>query len=347
MTNKAAFMTKIRDMVIRDIPMPDIADDQILVRVDHVGICGSDVHYYENGRIGDFVVKGDYILGHECGGTVMKTGKSVENLKEGDKVALEPGIPCGECYFCRHGEYNLCPDVVFLATPPYHGCFSNYIAYPANMAFRLPEGVSTVAGALVEPLSVGLHACNQGGVTLGSSVVILGAGCIGLMTLLAAKAYGATDITVVDVLDIRLEKALELGATRVINGKDKDAAAEIDALTGGWGADVVIETAGSSFTVRQSAYIVRRGGTIVLVGMVPEDSFEFCFSKIMAKEATIKTVFRYRNLYPVAIEAIRKGLIDPEPVASHFFPFSDIKNAFETNIVSKSEVVKIVIDMSK
>jgi L-iditol 2-dehydrogenase len=343
MENKAFYMTDLNKMEQRDIPMPDVKDDQVLVKIEYVGICGSDVHYLETGRIGDFVVDRDFILGHECSGTITKVGKNVTDLVVGDRVALEPGITCGQCEFCKSGKYNLCPDVEFLATPPYDGCLMNYLAFPANMAFKLPDSMATRDGALVEPLAVGMHAAKQGGVTLGDSVVILGAGCIGLVTLLACKAFGATDVTVVDVIPKRLEKAMELGATRVINGMEKDAVAEMEKITNGKGTNIVIETAGSTKTIGQAPYLVKTGGTIVLVGMAPQDIIEFNFAKIMAKEATIKSVFRYRNIYPQAIKAIADGRIDVSKIVTHEFDFSETPKAFDFAINHKQEVVKAVI----
>jgi L-iditol 2-dehydrogenase len=345
MTNKAMYMTGIRKMEMREISIPVPEENQVLVRLEYVGICGSDVHYLENGRIGSFIVEGDFILGHECSGMVVETGSAVKNLKVGDKVALEPGITCGQCEFCKSGKYNLCPDVRFLATPPYHGCLMNYIAFPENMAFKLPDNVSTKEGALVEPLAVGLHAAAQGGVRLGDKVVILGAGTIGLVTLLACKAYGATDVTVVDVIEKRLEVAKKLGATHVINAKNENAVEAITKMTGGAGAAKVIETAGSEYTIKQTPYLVKRGGTIVLVGLAPKDVIDFDFMQIMTKEAEIKTVFRYRNLYPAAIGAIADGKIDVKGIVTHEFDFTDTKKAFDFVIENKNDVVKAVIKL--
>ncbi|HEY5586738.1 MAG TPA: NAD(P)-dependent alcohol dehydrogenase [Ruminiclostridium sp.] len=343
MKNRAAYMTGINKMEIRDIEIPKLKVKDVLVKVEYVGICGSDVHYLEHGKIGDFVVEGDFILGHECAGTIVEIGTGVENLKVGDRVALEPGVTCGQCEFCKTGRYNLCRSVVFLATPPYHGCLMNYIAFPENMAFKLPDEISTKEGALVEPLAVGIHAANQGNVKLGDSVVILGAGTIGLVTLLACKANGATDITVVDVIPKRLEFAKKLGATTVINAKDCDVLAEIDRLTNKKGVDVVIETAGSARTISQTPYLVKNGGCIVLVGLAPQDIIEYNFAKIMAKEAQIKSVFRYRNIYPQAINAISKGIIDITGIITHEFDFDDVAKAFDYAINNKQDVVKAVI----
>lgn len=343
MENKAVYMTGLNKMEIRDIEVPVPKEKQVLVKLEYVGICGSDVHYLEHGKIGDFIVNGDFILGHECAGTVAAVGPGVENLKVGDRVALEPGCTCGQCEFCKTGRYNLCPDVEFLATPPYHGCLMNYIAFPENMAFKLPEGISTKEGALVEPLSVGMHAAKQGNVKLGDSVVILGAGCIGLVTLLACKAFGATDITIVDVIPKRLEYAKKLGATTVINAAETDVLAEIDKITGKKGVDVVIETAGSARTIAQTPYLIKNGGCVVLVGMAPQDIIEYNFAKIMAKEAEIKSVFRYRNIYPQAINAIAKGIIDVSGIVTHEFDFNETAKAFDFVINNKQDVVKAVI----
>ncbi len=343
MKNRAAYMTGLNKMEIRDIEMPVLRDRDVLVKLEYVGICGSDVHYLEHGKIGDFIVEGDFILGHECAGTVTEVGSGVQNLKVGDKVALEPGITCGQCEFCKTGRYNLCPDVEFLATPPYHGSLMNYIAFPENMCFKLPENITTKEGALVEPLAVGMHAAIQGNVKLGDSVVILGAGTIGLVTLLACKAYGATEITVVDVLPKRLEYAKKLGATATINALEVDVFSEMDKITGKKGVDIVIETAGSARTISQTPYLVKNGGTIVLVGLAPQDIIEFNFAKIMAKEAQIKSVFRYRNIYPTAIKAIANGVIDISGIVTHEFDFEDSAKAFEHVINNKQDVVKAVI----
>lgn len=343
--NKAAYMTGLDTMEFCRIPVPAPKEGEVLVKLEYVGICGSDVHYFHDGRCGDFVVNGDFILGHECAGSVVETGAGVRELKVGDRVALEPGITCGQCEFCKSGKYNLCPNVQFLATPPVQGCFMNYIAYPENMCFKLPKQVSTMEGALVEPLSVGMHAANQGVIKPGDRVVILGAGCIGLVTMMACRARGAADITVVDVLEKRLEHAKSLGATRVINGKTSDALAEIAELTQGVGVEKVFETAGSPVTMAQTAHLVKRGGTIVLVGLAADPKITYDFGPIMAKEAEIKSVFRYRNIYPSAIAAIAEGLIPVKKIVSHEFAFEDIQDAFMKNIYEKNDVIKAVVKL--
>lgn len=345
MENKAIFMSGTNNMVWKDIPVPAIKDNEVLIKVEAVGICGSDMHYYQHGKIGDFIVEGDFILGHEAAGRVVEVGKNVKNLKVGDRVALEPGKTCGKCEFCKGGLYNLCPDVEFFATPPYHGVFVNYVNHPEDMCFKLPEHVSSVEGALVEPLSVGLHATGQGGVKLGDTVVIFGTGCIGLCTLLASKARGASNIIVVDIMENRLEKAKKLGATHTVNASEVNPVEKILELTDQKGADVVLETAGAMATVKQTVDVLKIGGTIVMVGMTPKDEVDFNFMKLMGKEGQIKTVFRYRNLYPVAINAIASGSINIKDIVSHEFNFEDIKDALDYVAANPGEVVKGVIIM--
>lgn len=342
---KAAVLTKAKTIVYELRDVPSIKDNEVLVKIKHVGICGSDVHYYEHGRVGDFIVESPMVLGHECAGEVVETGSNVTSLKAGDLVALEPGIPCGNCEFCKGGKYNLCKDVVFMATPPYDGAFVEYVAYPQDMAFKLPNGMSTVEGALIEPLAVGLHAAKQAKAQLGQTAVILGSGCIGLVTLLALKSMGVAKVYVSDLVDIRLKKAKQLGAEETFNAKKVDVVSEIMALTQNKGVDIVIETAGSKIATLQTADMVKSGGTIVLVGLTPDPIIEFNIGKIMAKEARIVTVFRYRNLYQDAINAVAGALIPINDIVSHTFTFDEIQEGIEYNIHNKDIVVKAVIKM--
>jgi L-iditol 2-dehydrogenase len=211
------------------------------------------------------------------------------------------------------------------------------------MCFKLPENVSNVEGALVEPLAVGLHAANQGGVKLGDTVLIYGSGCIGLVSLLASKAMGASKVIVVDVLENRLKTALKLGADHVVNPKEADVVTTVMELTQGKGAQVVIDTAAAEITVKQTADVLKTGGTIVLVGMTAKDEASFNFMKLMGKEGTLKTIFRYRNLYPVAINAIASGTINVKDIVSHEFDFENTKEAFDFVVNNAQDVVKAVI----
>ena len=340
---QAAVLRSVGDITYEKRPVPEISEDQVLVKIRHCGICGSDVHYYQHGRIGDFIVKNPMVLGHECAGEVVAAGSQVTGLKPGDLVALEPGVPCGVCEFCREGRYNLCPDVVFMATPPYDGAFMEYIAYPARWCYQLLPGMTTVSGALIEPLAVGFHAAGQGHAEVGQSALILGAGCIGLMTILALKTRGVNEIYVSDLVDMRLKKAAELGASHVIHAGEEDVAARIRELTGNKGVDLVFETAGASITTRQTASVVKRGGQVVLVGMAPDPEISYDFSSLMAKEASLSTVFRYHNLYPVCIDAAGRIPLDLDAVVTKTFNFSEIPEAFEWTIANRNDSVKVVI----
>lgn len=341
---KVVYLTKPGKMEITEEEVPALRPGWALIKVEYNGICGSDVHFYKDGRIGDCVLHDRFVLGHEVSGTVVETGEGVTNIKPGDRVALEPGYTCGKCEFCKSGRYNLCPDVKFFAAPPVRGALQEYVVHPADMCFKLPDNVSTMEGALVEPLAVGLHAAALGEIALGQSAVILGAGCIGLVTLLAAKARGAANIIVADLHDKRLEFARQMGATHTINGAKEDVPAKVkEILTEG--PDVVFETAGSPVTIAQTAHVVKRGGTVVLVGMSSQSEINYNFFQVMEKEAVIKCVFRYRNLYPTAIAAIASGSINVKQIVTHEFPLEESNLAFETAVKDAQNVVKGIIKM--
>ncbi len=343
MSNKTFYLTKLEEMEAREAPMPVMGPDDVIIRIQSVGVCGSDLHYYSKGSIGNFIVKFPFVLGHEAAGVITEVGENVKTLKPGDRVCMEPGIPCMKCEECLTGHYNLCKDVKFWATPPYDGVLSEYVAHPAAFTFKIPDNMSFTEGALVEPLAIGLHACNTGGVKLGQTVAIVGAGCIGLVTLLAAKAYGATQIIVGDVLDKRLDKARELGAIPV-NTKETDLAQKVMELTGGRGADVCIDCAGFTPTVDACLSAAKPAGMVVIVGMGEDRVNGFNTSIMSTKELTVKSIFRYRNLYPTAINAIADGRINVGAIVSHRFTFDDTINAFATCTRDIRNVVKGVIE---
>lgn len=346
-TMRVAIMEGIGKMGFTRRPIPTPKADEVLVKLEYVGICGSDLHYYETGAIGDFVVEPPFVLGHEPGGTVVEVGSNVTHLKVGDRVALEPGKTCGHCKFCREGKYNLCPDVVFFATPPVDGVFQEYVAHEADLCFKLPDNVSTLEGALIEPLAVGFHAAIQGDAHLGQKAVVMGAGCIGLVSLMALKARGVEEVYVVDVMDKRLDKAMELGATAVINGKREDVVARLNELTGAAGTDLAIDTAGSEFTVRQAIMAAAKGSTIVLVGYSKSGEMNMPTDFILNKELTLKSVFRYRHIYPIAIEAVASGKVNLKGIVSNIFPLSDIQHAMDESVRNKADIVKSVIKIEE
>ena len=343
---KVAVMEGIGKMGYTERPIPTPKADEVLVKLEYVGICGSDMHYYETGAIGNYVVEPPFVLGHEPGGTVVEVGSNVTHLKVGDRVALEPGKTCGHCEFCRTGRYNLCPDVIFFATPPVDGVFQEYVAHEADLCFKLPENVSTLEGALIEPLAVGFHAANQGNAHAGQTAVVIGAGCIGLVSMMALKAEGVSKVYVVDVMQKRLDKALELGADGVINGREQDAVEAVMALTGGKGCDLVIETAGTEFTTRQCVHMTKKGATVVLVGYTKTGEVTLPLSLALDKELEFKTVFRYRHIYPMAIDAVASGKVNLKGIITDVFDFDDIQNAMDKSIADKANIVKAVVKIA-
>lgn len=312
-----------------------------------MGICGSDLHYYETGAIGDYVVKPPFVLGHEPGGTVVEVGKNVTHLKVGDRLALEPGKTCGHCEFCKQGKYNLCPEVVFFATPPVDGVFQEYVAHEADLCFKLPENVSTLEGALIEPLAVGFHAAIQGDAHLGQKAVVMGAGCIGLVSMMALKARGVSEVYVVDIMEKRLEKAMELGDSGVINGAREDVLERVKELTDNKGMDLVIETAGTEITTRQAIHMAKKGSVIVLVGYSKSGEMKLPMSLVLDKELTFKTVFRYRHIYPMAIDAVASGMVNLKGIVTNIFSLDEAQKAMGYSVNNKADIVKAVIKIAE
>jgi L-iditol 2-dehydrogenase len=340
---KTAVMTGIGKMGYEKRDIPQIGPDEVLVKLDYVGICGSDLHYYETGRIGPYTVEPPFVLGHEPGGVVVELGSGVKNLKIGDKVALEPGKTCGKCEFCITGRYNLCQDVVFFATPPVDGVFQEYINHPASLCFKLPDNVSTLEGTLIEPLAVGFHAANQGNAHSGQKAVVFGAGCIGLVSMMALKAEGISQVYVADIMENRLDKALELGAAGIINPKNDDVTKWAAEISGGAGFDLAIETAGTEITTRQAIDIVKKGSTIVLVGYSKSGDMNLPMSLVLDKELTLKSVFRYRHIYPAAIEAVASGAVNLKGIISNIYDFDCLERAMDESVNNKAIIVKSVV----
>jgi len=343
---KVALMTALEkiEIVERDIPRPK--NDEVLVKLEYVGVCGSDLHYYENGRIGNFIVKFPFVLGHESGGVVVEVGSQVKHLKSGDKVALEPGKTCGHCEFCKTGRYNLCPDVIFFATPPVDGVFQEYVAHEADLCFKLPENVSTMEGALIEPLAVGFHAAITGGAKLGQTALVSGSGCIGLVSMLALKALGVSRVFISDVVTKRLEKAKALGASGIINVAEKDVHKTVMEYSGGAGVDLVIETSGTEAAAAAGIGVLKKGGTLVFVGYSKTGMMNLPIGEALDKELTMKTIFRYRHIYPLAIDAVSQGKVDIKNIVTNVFDFADIQNAMDKSARNKADIVKSVIKIA-
>ena len=347
MKNSEAILVTPKHFEIQECPMPEPKDNEILMKVEYVGMCGSDIHGFE---FGPFIPPKDpnqkIGLGHEVAGEVVKVGAKVTKFKPGDKVLIEPGVPDDSCEYCREGRYNICPAVDFMATQPnYKGALCQYMTHPEEWTYHVPEGMTTMEAALVEPAAVGMHAAILGEARLGKSIVILGAGTIGLMVLQACLSLGATDITVVDVMQKRLDLALKLGAKRVINGKEQNTVEVLrsEELYGDHGVELVFECAGAVFTAQQAVEIVSRGGKIMMVG-TQSNPVPINFLKIN-REVTIQTSFRYCNNYPQTIEAIATGKFNVKDMVTHVYDYKDVQKAFEEAIdpVKKCDMIKGVV----
>ncbi|MDY3121974.1 NAD(P)-dependent alcohol dehydrogenase [Suipraeoptans intestinalis] len=341
---KACVLTGKRKLEWTEREIPQPGKGEIQIQLKHVGICGSDLHFYQEGRLANWELKEPLILGHEPGGVVSAIGEGVEGFDIGDKVAIEPAVPCGKCENCRKGHYNLCKNIKMLAIPKERdGVFSEYCIHDATMCYKLPEKVGTMEGGLIEPLCVGLHGAEISNAKIGETAIILGSGCIGLCVLMSLKARGVEEIYVADVLDKRLERAKELGATRVFNSTRESIEEFAKKLPGG-GADQVYECAGNRITTLQTCRLIRRAGKVTLVGVSPEPVLELDIATLNAMEGTIYTMYRYRNLYPQAIKAVESGAIPLKKIVSHVFEFQNCVDALEESLNNKEEIIKGVIE---
>ncbi|GJQ69295.1 hypothetical protein Trydic_g6429 [Trypoxylus dichotomus] len=347
--NLTAILYGVNDLRLEQTPIPEPKDDQVLLRMEAVGICGSDVHYLVKGYIGQFVVRQPMVIGHEASGTVVEVGKNVKNLKPGDRVAIEPGVPCRRCSYCKEGRYHLCPDMVFCATPPIHGNLARYYVHDADFCFKLPDHVSFEEGAILEPLSVGVHGCKRAGVGVGSIVLVLGAGPIGLVTLLTAKAFGASKVLVTDIVQHRLDVAKQLGADYTIL-VDKDASDEdivkqvIEKLDGQ--PTVSMDCSGAEQSVRVAILATKSGGCALLIGM-GQSEMKLPLANALIREVDIRGVFRYCNDYPTSLDLIATGKINVKPLITHHYTLEQTLEAFETAKTGTGNPIKVMIHANR
>ena len=332
MINRAAVLIRPSEIVLEERPMPEPGPRDVLVEVSAVGVCGSDVHYYEHGRIGSHIVRGPLVLGHESAGRVVEVGEEVTKHAVGDRVTLEPGVPCGRCRECRAGRYNLCPDVVFFATPPVDGAFADFVTIHEDFAFALPDELSDEVGALMEPLSVGIWACRKAGVSAGDRVLITGAGPIGLLAMQVALAFGATQVEISDLSEPRLELARRTGATRAFQpGTDEPGE-----------ADALIECSGSARALDAGVRAVRPAGTAVIVGMGPGETAEIPLSLIQTREIWLTGTFRYANTYPTAIALAAGGRVDLDAIITGHYPLEETERALRAGLDDPANVKAVV-----
>jgi L-iditol 2-dehydrogenase len=328
MDNRAAVLHGVHDLRVEDRPMPEPGPHQVLVAVRAIGVCGSDTHYYEHGRIGEFVVREPLVLGHEASGVVVANGPQAGRHPVGTRVALEPGVPCRRCLQCRSGRYNLCPDVRFLATPPIDGAFSRYLTIEEDFAHPVPDTISDDAAALIEPLSVGLWAARRTRIAPDDDVLITGAGPVGLLCAAAAQLAGAATITVTDVNPLRLEHAPRHGATATHNSTTGP-------LPGT--ADVLLECTGHPQAITDGIQALRPAGRAALIGM-GADHVTLPLPAVQNRELTITGTFRYANTYPAAIAAVAAGRVTLDELVTHRF---DLEHAEDALLAAKRDATAL------
>ena len=331
MANLSAVLHSPHDLRIEDRAVPEPGPGQVQVAVQAVGICGSDVHYYEHGRIGPYVVEAPMTLGHESAGRITAVGDGVAPDRVGTMVALEPGVPCRRCEQCRAGRYNLCPDVQFFATPPVDGSMAQYVVIDADFAVPAPSSLDPASAAMAEPVSVAVWACRRAGVTAGESVLVTGAGPVGLFCGQVARALGAGPVYVTDINEHRLGVAEKVGLRALPAGTAPDA-----------DVDVLLECSGSPVALKAGFATVARAGRVVLIGM-GGDEVTLDLSRIQNRELWITGSFRYANTYPTALDLIAGGQVDVESIISHRFALADSEQALtlaRTDATSLKAVVE-------
>jgi len=345
--NLSFVLEKAGKVKFEDRPIPQLKSPyDVLVNVKMTGICGSDVHYWHSGAIGPFVVKKPMVLGHESAGIITEVGSEVKSVKAGDRVALEPGVPCRRCAKCKDGKYNLCPDMRFAATPPFDGTLAKYYTLPEDFCYKLPDHVSLEEGALVEPLSVAVHVVKQAGVKPGNSVVVFGAGPVGLLCCAVAKAFGATKIVAVDIVESRLEFARKYAATGIFRPSKTSAPESAERLIKeqelGDGPDVAIDASGAEPSIQTAIHALKVGGTYVQAGMGKPD-ITFPIMTACTKELIVKSSFRYGSGdYKLAVELLGSGLVSVKELQTGKVAFKDAEQAFRD--VKDGKGIKILIE---
>jgi L-iditol 2-dehydrogenase len=330
------------DLRVEEVPVPRLGPWDALIRVRACGICASDIHYLEHGRIGRYTVEQPLILGHEVAGDVVALGSDVAGPAIGTRVAVEPGATCGRCAMCKAGRYNLCPDVRFFATPPVHGAMAEYAVIRADLAWPIPASVTYEQATLCEPISVGIHCANLTGVRPGDTVVVLGAGPIGLMAIVAARQRGAAQVIASDVFPRRLEVAGSLGAVPV-DVRSEDLAAIVKDRTGGRGADALFDTSGVRSVTEAAPGLLCKGGAIAIVGLPADDNVTYHMLDIVDKELSIHGVFRYANTYRAAVALVASGRYPVEQIVTDRVPIEDAVAAFDRALNEKATTIKSIV----
>jgi L-iditol 2-dehydrogenase len=332
---RAAVLHGIGKILLEERPRPEPGPREVLVRVASVGTCGSDVHYYEHGRIGDFVVESPLVLGHEPAGTVVVSGPGVGRELVGQRVSVEPGMPDFTCRQCRAGRYNLCPRMRFFGTPPIDGAFCEYVVVREEFVYPVPDSLSDDAAALIEPLSVGVWACRKSRVEPGTRVLVTGAGPVGLLCMQTALAFGATDVLVTDVNPVRLRVARDLGASETLDVRENPLSdAEFE-------PDVLLECSGQPAAIGPAIRAVGRAGRVVLVGM-GGDEIPLPLAHVQTRELEVTGTFRYAGTWPAAIALAAAGRVQLDALVTGHYGLAEVEQALTAG-ARDPELVKAVV----
>lgn len=342
---KALVLERKGELSLRDIDLSlEVGPDDVKIAIHTVGICGSDIHYYTHGRIGPYVVDAPMVLGHEAAGTIVEVGSHVVGLKIGDRVCMEPGVPNLASRASKLGLYNVDPAVRFWATPPVHGVLTPYAVHPASFTFKLPDNVSFAEGAMIEPFAIGIQAATRARIAPGDVGAVIGAGPIGIMVALAARAAGCSRVFISDLSQEKLAIAGRYQGIIPVHVPTHALDAVVARETAGWGADAVFEASGSPQAFDNIFDVVRPGGALVLVGL-PVSPVRLDVPAAIAKEVRIETVFRYANVFDRAIDLIASGKVDLNPLLTNTFAFKDSIRAFELAASGLPSIVKVQITL--
>lgn len=325
-TMRASVLLGPQSLTIEERPVPTPGPDEVLIRVAAVGVCGSDVHYYRHGRIGDFVVNAPMVLGHEVSGRIVGVGERVDPGRIGERVAIEPHKPCFHCRECLGGRYNLCPHMEFYATPPIDGAFTNYVVIASMFAHMVPESISDEAAALLEPLSVAIAAMRKAHIVPGSSILIAGAGPIGILCAQAARAFGAARIIVSDVMPERRDRALRFGATDVLDPL------VVDIASAGLDVNAFVDASGAPTAVFAGIRAVRPAGYAVLVGL-GHTEMNLPVEHIQNNEVWVTGIFRYSDTWPAAIHLVSSGQVDLDALITGRYGLEEVEQALQSTFL--------------
>ncbi|GMG40231.1 unnamed protein product [Ambrosiozyma monospora] len=324
---------------------------EVLIHVRACGICGSDVHFWHMGQIGDMMLETPCVMGHEAAGEVIELGEGVTDYKVGDRVAIEPQLPCGKCYLCMQGDYNLCQEVEFSSVWPYDGFMQRYKTHSARFIHKIPDSMTFAQGALVEPVAVAYHGIERSELSIGKGALIIGAGPIGLCTLALAKASGATPLVINDISKERLDFAKKMFPSVITYQSDlkktnQENAIEIRKLFGPTEYDqppCVLECTGVEAGIVVGAYVTRRAGTLTVIGVGKGDINNFPFMKLSLAEIDVKFINRYHDAWPPCIRLIADKVIDVDALVTHVFPFEKADDAMRTSADPSNGNIKVML----